>query len=104
MPDNFFKIASLAQNLTCIRTRLRGNWHQWRHFGDIGSQVGIPVIALCDTNNQANNIDLVIPCNNKGKKSLGLVFYILAREYQARRGLITNVDDFGATLDDFTEL
>ena len=28
--------------------------------------VGLPVIALCDTNNQSNNIDLVIPCNNKG--------------------------------------
>src|SRR3989338_7698487 len=29
---------------------------------------GVPVIALCDTNNQSNNIDLVVPCNNKGKK------------------------------------
>ena len=44
-------------------------------------QIGMPVIALCDTNNQANDIDLVVPCNNNGKKSLGLLFYILAREY-----------------------
>src|SRR3989338_6878483 len=43
--------------------------------------IGLPVIALCDTNNQSNNIDLVVPCNNKGKKSLGLLFYILAKEY-----------------------
>ena len=42
-------------------------------------KIGIPVIALCDTNNQSNNIDLVVPCNNKGKKSLGLFFWILAR-------------------------
>src|SRR3989338_10071791 len=42
-------------------------------------KAGIPVIALCDTNNQANNIDLVVPCNNKGKKSLGLLFYIVTR-------------------------
>lgn len=49
-------------------------------------QIGIPVIALCDTNNQANDIDLVVPCNNKGKKSLGLLFYILAREYLRKTG------------------
>ncbi|MBD3319294.1 30S ribosomal protein S2 [Candidatus Woesearchaeota archaeon] len=48
--------------------------------------VGIPVIALCDTNNSANDIDLVVPCNNKGKKSLGLFFYILAKEYLRLRG------------------
>ncbi len=48
--------------------------------------VGIPVIGLCDTNNQANGLDLVVPCNNKGKKSLGLLFYILAREYLRHKG------------------
>ena len=37
-----------------------------------------PVIALCDTNNECKNIDLVLACNNKGKKSLGLIFYILS--------------------------
>ena len=42
-------------------------------------RTGVPVIALCDTNNQSNNIDLVVPCNNKGKKSLGLFFWLLAR-------------------------
>lgn len=61
-------------------------------------KIGIPVIALCDTNNQSNNIDLVVPCNNKGKKSLGLFFYILAREYMKNKG-----QKFTAKLDDFTE-
>jgi small subunit ribosomal protein S2 len=54
----------------------------------------MPVLALCDTNNQANNIDFVIPCNNKGKKSLGLIFYILAKEYMKRRGLIKSDKEF----------
>ena len=62
-------------------------------------RVGIPVIALCDTNNQTNNIDLVVPCNNKGKKSLGLLFYILTKEYMAKRKL----GEFKATVEDFTE-
>jgi small subunit ribosomal protein S2 len=66
-------------------------------------QVGIPIIALCDTNNQANNVDLVIPCNNKGKKSIGLMFYILAREYMVNQGMVKNASEFGAELDDFVE-
>lgn len=66
-------------------------------------QIGMPVIALCDTNNQANDIDLVVPCNNKGKKSLGLLFYILAREYLKGRGIIKKDEDFKMTLEDFSE-
>lgn len=60
-------------------------------------KIGIPVIALCDTNNQANNIDLVVPCNNKGKKSLGLLFYIVAREYLKLR----NMPELTISMDDF---
>ena len=66
-------------------------------------KIGIPVLALCDTNNQPNGIDLVIPCNNKGKKSLGLFFYILAREYMMNRGMIKNREEFKYTLDDFSD-
>ena len=66
-------------------------------------KIGIPVIALCDTNNQSNNIDLVVPCNNKGKKSLGLFFWILTKEYMKKKGMIKNDSEFKATIDDFTE-
>lgn len=62
-------------------------------------KVGIPVVGLCDTNNQTNGIDLVVPCNNKGKKSLGLFFWILAREYIKAHGL----GEFTATVEDFAE-
>ncbi len=65
-------------------------------------QIGIPVIALCDTNNQSNEIDLVVPCNNKGKKSLGLLFYILAREYLRIRGQLTT-EEPPFSVDEFTE-
>jgi small subunit ribosomal protein S2 len=66
-------------------------------------RVGIPVVALCDTNNQANNLDLVIPCNNKGKKSLALVFYTLALQYLQHRGEIKSAEELGATLEDFAD-
>ena len=66
-------------------------------------KIGIPVVAICDTNNQSNNIDLVIPGNNKGKKSLGLFFWILAKEYLKARGIIKSDKDFKEKLEDFTE-
>jgi small subunit ribosomal protein S2 len=67
-------------------------------------KVGIPVVGLCDTNNQTNNIDLVIPCNNKGKKALGVFFHILATEYMRERGLLDRDKELEYTMDDFTEL
>jgi len=65
--------------------------------------MGIPVIGLCDTNNQANDVDLVVPCNNKGKKSVGLVFYILAREFMRRKGLLRSDEEMPAKIEDFVE-
>ena len=73
-----------------------------KNIVDDAARVGIPVIALCDTNNELANVDLVVPCNNKGKKSLGLVFWILAREYLKLRGLIKDYGEFTAKLDDFS--
>lgn len=60
------------------------------------ARVGIPVVALCDTNNDSLNVDFITPCNNKGKKSLGLIFYILAREYlkSRKKPFEANVEDF----------
>lgn len=65
--------------------------------------IGIPTIALCDTNNQSNELDLVVPWNNKGKKSLGLFFYLLAREYLRNKGVLGKNEEPKFTLDDFSE-
>ncbi|MFH1455658.1 MAG: 30S ribosomal protein S2 [archaeon] len=65
-------------------------------------KVNVPIIALCDTNNESNNLDLVIPCNNKGKKSLGLVFWILAKEYLKARGLLKDEKKLTISLESFT--
>ncbi len=67
------------------------------------NKIGIPVIALCDTNNTSNFIDLVVPCNNKGKKSLGLFFWLLAREYLRLRGTISSSEDFKEPMENFME-
>ena len=73
-----------------------------KNLVDDAAKIGIPVIALCDTNNELNGIDFVVPCNNKGKKSLGLVFWILCREYLKNRGIIKSNDEFKAKLEDFS--
>lgn len=54
----------------------------WPDKGSITDslKIGIPVVAMCDTNNVTVNVDLVIPCNNKGKKSIALVYWVLAKE------------------------
>ena len=49
-------------------------------------QVQIPILSLCDSNNITSFVDLIIPCNNKSNKSIGLIFWILAREYNKLRG------------------
>lgn len=58
--------------------------------------VGVPVIAMCDTNNMTTHIDIVIPTNNKGRKALALIYWLLANEITKLRGQQTDyaVKDF----------
>ena len=58
-----------------------------------------PVIALCDTNNLIDKVTKIIPCNNKSGKSIGLILYLLAREYLRAKGKEKeakklNIEDF----------
>jgi len=55
--------------------------------------INIPIISLCDTNNLTSNIDLIVPCNNKSNKSIGLVFWILAKEYLKLKGMDSKIPD-----------
>ena len=63
--------------------------------------VGIPIIGLCDANNDTRSIDIVIPANNKGRKALATVYWLLAREYLKGRGTIAGNEDFKLTVEDF---
>jgi small subunit ribosomal protein S2 len=61
----------------------------------------IPIVAICNTFNAARDLDLVIPMNNNGKKSLALAFWILSREVLKARGELKEgkfkmkIEDFG---------
>ncbi len=62
---------------------------------------GIPIIGLCDANNETKYVDLVIPANNKGRRSLALVYWLLTREVLKVRGAIENDSDFKDEVKDF---
>lgn len=65
------------------------------------AQVGIPTVGLCDSDNEITNIDLVIPTNNKGRKALAFVFWLLARQVLMERGELTPEKPFELTPQDF---
>ena len=50
------------------------------------SYASIPVIALCDTHNNLKFVDVAIPCNNNTTESIGMIFWMLAREVKILRG------------------
>jgi small subunit ribosomal protein S2 len=61
----------------------------------------IPVIGVCDSYNDTKNVDLVIPCNNKGPRSIVTLFWLLARETMKEKGQIKSDDEFTQKIEDF---
>jgi small subunit ribosomal protein S2 len=77
-------------------------WPDKNAVEDAG-KIGIPVIGFCDTNNQSNKLDLVVPCNNKGRKSVGLIFYLIAREFMRKKAMLRGDEEMPAKIEDFVE-
>ena len=65
------------------------------------AQVGIPVVGLCDTDNETADVDLVIPTNNKGRKALALVYWLLARQVLRERGELPPDKPFEVLVEEF---
>jgi len=68
---------------------------------DEAAEVGIPVIALCDTDNFCEYVDLIIPVNNKGRRSLALVYWLLARQVLRERGELGPDEDLPVPVEHF---
>jgi len=62
---------------------------------------GIPVIGLTDTDNVFSRIDLAIPVNNKGRRALATIYWLLARQVLRERGELPPDGNITATIDDF---
>jgi len=63
--------------------------------------VGIPIIGLCDANNETKYMDIIIPANNKGRRALATVYWLLTREYLKGKGKIKSDDDFEMEIEEF---
>ena len=65
------------------------------------SSVGIPIVALCSTDNEFTGVDLVIPTNNKGRRALAVIFWLLARQVLRERGELLIDKDPPVPIEDF---
>lgn len=65
------------------------------------SIMGIPVVALCSTDNDFCDVDLVIPTNNKGRRALAIVYWLLARQIMREKGEVPPDGDISLSSEDF---
>jgi len=75
----------------------RADWQSIKE----ASTAGVPVIALCDTDNVFSGVDLAIPVNNKGRRALAMLYWLLARQVLRERGELAADGTIDATVDDF---
>ena len=64
-------------------------------------KMGIPVIAICDTDNVTDDIDVVIPGNNRGRKAMAAIFWLLARSVLTHSSALGADQPMKYTIDDF---
>ena len=65
------------------------------------TQVGVPVIAICDTDNLTENVDVVIPANNRGRKALAAVMWLLSRSVLQHSGKLSSDQSMSYSIEDF---
>ncbi|HSA75159.1 MAG TPA: 30S ribosomal protein S2 [Candidatus Nitrosocosmicus sp.] len=65
------------------------------------TRAGVPVIALSNSDNITSKVDLVIPSNNRGRKALATVYWLLTKEVLKKQGKIKSDSEMPMTIDEF---
>lgn len=65
------------------------------------ARIGIPVVAFCDTDSPIEYVDLIIPANNRGRKALALLYWLLARQVLRERGELPPTGELPVPPEDF---
>lgn len=71
---------------------------------DEATRIRVPVVSLASTSSTLKNVDLALPINNKGRKSLALAFWLLAREYLKNRELLKSDEEFSVAVEEFEHI
>lgn len=65
------------------------------------TNAGIPVIGIANTDNITSKLDVIIPANNRGRKALATVYWLLARQILIERGDLKEDEPMKYDIDDF---
>ena len=65
------------------------------------TNAGIPVIGIANTDNITSNLDVIIPANNRGRKALATVYWLLVRQILIERGELKEDESMKLEIDDF---
>ena len=64
-------------------------------------EMGITIVGLCDTDNDPAYLDFIIPSNNKGRKALALIYYLITEQTMKVKGLLGADENLSESVDDF---
>lgn len=65
------------------------------------TRAGVPVIGISNSDNVTSKVDLIIPANNRGRKALATVYWLLAREVMKKQGAIQRDSEMKMPIDEF---
>ena len=65
------------------------------------TRAGVTVVAISNSDNVTSRVDLIIPANNRGRKALATVYWLLAREVLKKQGSIRSDSEMKIPIEDF---